>query len=234
MLRFTVRQLESAGRHLLLLPKLNSSQLGVLADRLKEVGYTVEGSPLMKARSHEGSLTVDPKGLCWSALDPADAVLPAMPGLLAVPKEEISADEIRSLYYKVAREGDTTLLRLTTRLEASATWDRLRGDGGCGLAPDEHLVATRLLEPLAGSCRVVTDFPVDGSIPCRVGRTTLFTSELPCPEAASTLRAEGEMKPRNSYLPRSGIVEIRSRGTPFLGDNALDDLGEWCSFRQAR
>lgn len=232
MLRYTSRQLELAGRHYLLLPKLNGVQLDLLAARLKRVGYAVEKGPLLVARSREGSLTVDPRGLCWGALDPADAVLPAVPGLLGAPKEEAPPDEIRGLYYRVVREGKKTLLRLPTRLEASTSWERLRGSRECGLAPDEHRVATRLLRSLDHPCRVVTDFPVDSSAPFRVGRTTLYTSHLPGPEVASTLRAGGDAKSRNSYLPRSGVIEILGRVAPHLDDHDLDGLGEWCSFRR--
>lgn len=232
MLSYAVRQLELAGRHYLLLPKLNSSQMDALAGRLEGLGRAVEAAPLLVARSPGGSVTVDPKGLCWGVLDPADLILPAVPGLLAIPREGARAGEIRGMYYRVAGMGRKTLLRLSTRVEASASWDRLRAAGDCGLSPDEHLVATRLLKPLDAPCRVVTDFIADNSLPFRVGRTTLFASDLTGSEVASTLRAGGERKARNTYLPRSGIIEIRGREIPSLPDDDLDDLGDWCSFRR--
>lgn len=233
MLQFEVHQLQLAGRHYLLLPKLNPGQMGLLRERFRNIGYGVTYDGHLKARSREGVVHIDPSGLCWSGSDPADAVLPAVPSLLALPKETTTARALARLYYAgVGRRRSLQEYRLLPRIESGPPWAKLRSLGYCGLAPDEHLLASAMLRRSGCRNSLLTDFPVEGSAVRRYGRRNYFVSDLPPSEASSSLRAIGDSKTRNAYLPRDGVLRLAG---PLLRPAELsgvfEELGEWCSFR---
>jgi len=226
-----VHQLQLGGKHYLLLPKLNSSQMEILAKRFAMLG-TVRRAGALVVNLKEGTVWVSNQGLCWSSFDPSDAVLPAIPALLSCPKEEASVEAVKSKYFRASRSKEGTTFHILPRLESSSRWRELRASGGCALAPDEHAVVSFLLEKARGNCEMITDFPVEGSTPIVLGRKRYFDSRLNPAETVSTLRVVDERGQRNSYLLRDGklgpgLVTAPSRHD-WLG--LFADLGEWCSF----
>ena len=232
MLRFKVHQLQLGGKYYILLPKLSAGQVGLLRERFSDLGYEVESKGLLSGRSRKGVIQVDPSGLCWSASDPADAVLPAMPALLACPKETIPAGALKRLYYaKVSQGSRQPVIRFLPRMESGPLWRRLRSLGGCGLAPDEHLLLSALLKRSLAPCTLLTDYPTEGSSAKRFGTRTYFVSTLDPSEASATLRAVGERGIRNAYLPRDGLVSLNEPLLPEMELSVLfRELGEWCYF----
>ena len=231
MLSFKVHQLQLGGRYYLLLPKLNSLQMEILAKRFAVIG-AVQRAAALRVNSKEGRIWVSETGLCWSSFDPSDAVLPAIPALLSCPKEEASMETVRSKYFRASRSKEGTTFHFLPRLESSSRWRELRSTGGCALAPDEHAVVSFLLKRGGGNCKMVTDFLVDGSTPFVLGKKRYFDSRLSPDEAASTLRIVGERGQRNSYIPGDGkIGPSQSSGPdPYDWFGLFADLGEWCSF----
>ena len=207
----------------------------VFARRLVSKRYSVRLSQLLSAKSKEGTVHIDPSGLCWSSFDPADAVLPAVPDALACPKDRLPIRELEAKYFKAVKSGGTTIVRLNSRMESSSLWDALRASGECGLAPDEHDVVTFLMEQAGGTCRMVTDFPVEESTLRTCGRKHYFDSRLRSAEAASTLRTIGGRGSRNSYIQRDGTLRLSrapSRSHKGLVE-LFDGLDEWCFFTSA-
>jgi hypothetical protein len=143
---YRVHELSIAGRHYILLPKLNFAQMQVLAKSLTESGLVVRHSSVISARSMKGVIHVDPRGFCWSVFDPSDEILPAIPALLKRWKERKPLKELADLYFMVANSGGKTVVRLSTRVESSTLWRALRASGDCGLAPDEYAVISFLLQ----------------------------------------------------------------------------------------
>ena len=231
MLRFKVHQLQLGGKHYLLLPKLNSLQMEILAKRFAVIGTVRRAVPLV-IDSKEGSIWVSEIGLCWSSFDPSDVVLPSIPALLSCPKEEVSMGAVRSKYFQVSKSKEGTIFHVLPRLESSSRWRELRASGGCALAPDEHAVVSFLLEKARGNCEVITDFIADGSTPLVLGRKRYFDSNLDPDEVASTLRAVGEQGQRNSYILSDGNLRLSSVSEISRRDwtHLFADLGEWCPF----
>lgn len=227
-----VHQLQIRKTYFLLLPKLNSAQVRVLARRFADKGHSVQLSRLLSAKSKEGTIRIDQSGLCWSAFDPSDAVLPAIPDVLACPKERLPLEELQAMYFKVARSGGRTTLRLAPRIESSSLWDALRSSGECGLAPDEHAVTSFLIHQARGRCSMLTDFLCDGSVMRVYGRRVYYDSTLGNAEAASTLRTVGEKASRNSYLQRDGTLRLTGTIPPSRKRlvELFEGLGEWCFF----
>ncbi len=236
MLRFRVHGLEIAGMYYLLLPKLNPAQVRILADRLTRNGYSVHASRIIVAKSDGRVIRIDPSGLCWSAADPSDDVLPAIPDILAVPKQPVPLARIAEMYFRIGESGGGSVVRFSTRIEHSALWDSLRATGECGLAPDEHMVASRLIGRAGGTVSLITDFPSEGSDVRVLGRRRYFESAMSPLNAESTLRVAGSRGPMNSYLPRD--VTLKLSASPSLAnenlDQALEGLGEWCYFTPER
>jgi hypothetical protein len=232
LLSFKVHQFLLNGRHYLLLPKLTHGQMRVLAVRLQRNGYSVQLSKSLSAKSRGGVIRVDPSGLCWSMFDCSDEVLPAIPEVLSSPKETGPLDVLESMYFRLARSGRKTLVRLATRLESSTSWDALRATGDCALAPDEHAVATFLTRRARGTCIMLTDFPGDEAVPKLFGRKRYFESTVGFDDAESTLRSVGERASRNSYLLRDNTLRLSGR-LAFSRDDVeelFEGLGEWCYF----
>jgi len=215
--------------HYLLLPKLNSLQMEILAKRFAVIG-TVRRAASLVVSSKEGKIRVSDEGLCWSSFDPSDAVLPAIPALLSCPKEMASMEAVKSKYFRTSRSSEGTTFHVLPRLESSSRWRELRASGGCALAPDEHAVVSFLLGRASGNCEMITDFPVEGSTPLVLGRKRYFDSRLNPAEAISTLRVVGEREQRNSYIRRDRSLRLSSVPAISRRDwiDLFADLGEWC------
>ncbi len=231
MIPFRIHHFLLGGRHYILLPKLNQGQIGILTKRFAKAGRSVKVRGLITARLKEGTLHVSPDGLCWSAFDPSDSVLPAIPDLLAAPKERVPIQTLKAKYLRPASTGSKTPLRITTRIESSSSWDKLRASGDCGLAPDEHAVVSLLLKGSRARCSLVTDFPVTGSIPRICGRKRYYDSRLEIGEALSSLRVVGSRFPRNSYLARDGLFQLGEFRLPSSDDwrSLFHEVEDWCS-----
>jgi hypothetical protein len=232
LLPFRVHQFLLSGRHYLLLPKLNHRQVQTLVSRLQSKGYSVRFSGYLTASLAGRAIHVDPSGLCWSAADPDDAILPAIPALLQCQKEEVTLRDLKTKYFRIQREGKASALRFSTRLESFSHWEELRALGQCGLSPDEHLLASFLMENAKGSCTLLTDFVAECSSPVVYGRGRFFRSKLTSKEAGSTLGRVGERSSRNSYLPRDGTIRLEGGFHPSNADlrEAFARMDEWCFF----
>jgi hypothetical protein len=184
------------------------------------------------ARSKEGTIHVDPQGLCWSTSDPADLVLPIIPDLLESPKGPIPLRELSRMYYRTGRSRGRAVVRFTSRHEASATWDALRANGECGLSPDEHAVVSTVLRLAGGRCTILANFPFDGAASRICGGKQYYEGPIDSKEAASTLSQAGGSLRRSSYVPRDAILafdhEISLPESPLA--SLISDLGEWCFF----
>lgn len=215
------------------LPKPTKSQMGFIADRLKVKGFTAEKSRLHVAKRGETVIHVDPSGICWSREDPSDAIAPALPDVLAMKHEGIGLDETRARYFSVGRTGGSTTVRFSTRMESSSLWTDLRSAGECGLTPDEREVVLMVVGSSSGGCTLFTDFPTEGSKIRVLGPHQYYESCLDTAEVSSTLRATGEKREKNSYLPRGGTLRFKSFRLPPSSDQAafFSGLGEWCFLR---
>jgi hypothetical protein len=229
---FRVHELAIVGRHYILLPKLNNAQMEALAKRLTESGFLVRRSNEISATSAKGVIHVDPRGFCWSVFDPGDEVLPLIPDLLSTSKETRPVGELSGLYYMVAKSKGKTVLRLSPRVESMTLWKALRASGECGLTPDERAVVAFLMEKTNGVCRVVTDYPTDGSTLRIYGKRRYYESSLVPSEVESTLRSVVQRAYRNSYVPRNGALVLDSFLLPSRDEliHLFGDLGEWCYF----
>jgi len=200
------------------------------AGRFEKKGYSVERAGSMIARSKKGTIHISPSGLCWSSSDPSDAVLPAVPDILACPKEPTSLRMIESMYYRMSRVNGKTIVRLSTRLESSH-WGELRASGQCGLTPDELAVASFMIRRAKGDCELMTDFPTGESVPRICGRRRFYESSLTLTEALTTLEVVGKHATRNTFLMRDGILRL---GVPLPSRDEklglIAELGEWCYF----
>ncbi len=241
LLRFKLEQLhlQSLERWFLPLPKLGKGSLSVLSEHLEKGGFGVRrGGGQAKLLATKGSMriSVDGKlGLASSGGDMLDVVGPAIPKLIETGgRETISGPmDVSSLYFSVRRSRGLTRLQVFPRLESLRTWTSLRGEGLCGLTPDEAAALKSALggaDP-AGTVACVTASPRDGSSPFQVGAKVYFRSELPLGEFLSSLRVMGSGGSDSSFLPRDSVVEVR--GTPVQGRAAAAELGEWCLVRPA-
>lgn len=232
MLPFRIHRMEIAGRQYLLLPKLNQEQMKAIAGSLEQRGYSVRFASTLSAKSGGKRVHIDPSGICWSSVDPEDAVVPAIPELLSCPKEKIPLPELTALYFKTTGSGKEHAVKMSVRLESSAVWDSLRASDGCGLAPDEHAIALSLIANAKGACRLLTDFPGERPNLRILGRRRYFESTVSSEEAGETLRVTGSRASRNSYLPRDGVLRLSGRPSLLRQEleRVLEGLDEWCSF----
>lgn len=233
MLDFRLLQIRLRSRFYLLLPKLNSSQVRIIGERLKERDFTVEKDSLLVATKRGTAVHIDPSGFCWSSKDPTDAIAPIIPEILGVPKEAVPLDELQNRYFRLQRFKTSVAVRLSARIESSTLWRELRASGECGLTPDERAVASLLLESSTGGCVMLTDFPTQGSHSRMIGKKQYYESSLDPAEAASTLRVAGPAGIRNSYLPERCVLLLRSIRRPSREKlvELFDSLGEWCYLR---
>jgi len=229
VLRYRVHQLQIQGRNYLLLPKLNSAQMQILANRLTSQGFNVQRTGPILAKSKEGTVHVDPAGLCWSILDLDDLVLPVIPRILACKKEQVPLKVLDDSYYKLVISEGKTMVRMATRVESSSNWDTMRASGDCGLTPDERLVSSYFMQTI-GNCAIMTDFPSSRSDPIIYGRRRYYEASMDGKEASSMLRVAGEKQPRNAYLPRDATLRFDGRVLISRRKIAevLNGLGEWC------
>lgn len=209
---------------------MNQRQAAVAARFLAGRGFKVRPGAHMVASRPDITLHLNSEGLCWSPNDPSDHILPLIPQLLDVPKEGIRPRPLTSMYF--TRRHDTTIARVTTRLEHSSTWKALRSQGISALTPDEHAMVGELLSH-SEAATLLTDFPLLQSRLKRIGHRRYFESELPGREASATLRQLEGSGPRSSYLPRTCLVRLEQSsplGYEEISD-ALDRAGDWCGYR---
>lgn len=231
LLRFSYYQFELGGRFYALLPKLTRPQLSVIDNRLRSLSFRTSNTDLLRAAKGEATLTVDPRGLCWSNRDMADVIIPAIPELLSVRKEFASLRTMGNSYFEATKQGKSVLLRLAPRMESSSLWQGLRAAGLCALTPDEHAVYSLLLSSSSLASPLPTDFPTEGSTVIRIGRRQYYSTRIDAPEAASTLRDVGARGPRNTYLPRRSFLSLSSFRIPKRDlRRTFEGLGEWCFF----
>ena len=232
MLPFRVHQLQIGSREYLLLPKMTHGQMHLISARLESMGYSVQLSRSLSASSRAETIHVEPSGYCWGSSSIGDAILPAIPEILAFPKERVTASALRAMYLTGRKSHQRAVVRLTTRLESFSLWSSLRGLGSCGLSPDEHAVTSFLMRRAKGRCGVATDFPAGNSAPRFYGKKRYYHSRLACKQAADTLRVAGPPGTRNSYLPRDGLIELANMDLPSDRDwgELARRFGEWCYF----
>ena len=232
MLSFRIHQLRIGRLRYLLLPKMTKAQMNVISKRLTRAGYSVELSGSLSASSGQGTIRVDPSGVCRSTVDITDLIVPAIPDVLACEKERIPVGKLESLYLTAGRTGKRARVRISTRVESFLLWELMRASDDCGLSPDERAVTTFLLERASGTCGMLTDFPEDGSAVKVLGRRRYFDSKISPAMAAVTLRVAGTKYPKNSYLRRDGTLELAASEKPSATDwfKLFEGLGEWCYF----
>jgi hypothetical protein len=237
LLRFQLQQLHvpSLGRYFLPLPKLTDLQLGLLSAHLEGRGFSVRlGSGPGKRIALKGTqrIAIDGGlGLAGSGDDVLDALAPAVPELLASPRERTGkiASDGAARYFSLKRSGASVELQIFPRLESLRTWTCLRKDGMCGLTPDEAAVLKHLLGRASRSSQVgcVTARPRQGSKPLQAGRNVYYKSVVPVPEFLSSLRTAGSGRADSaSYLPRDSVMELP--GARIDARLRMDELGEWC------
>ncbi|MDA4122782.1 MAG: hypothetical protein OK456_06340 [Thaumarchaeota archaeon] len=232
MLLYRVHQihLEGLDRYYLPLPKLNTSQLSYLSQNLQNRGFRVKVGPrLLRASASSINLSVDPGGLSWSSKEVLDAITPAIPRLLAFPRETVAGGPLDKhlLYFRAKRvRGRKYDVHLFTRMESLHTWTELRKEGLCGLTPDEKKVIGSLLASAEGTVECLTDYVSEDSSPVQFERRQYYRSTIPVAEFLSTLRSVSEASKRNSYLPRESILRVTLDET--TAQPSLDGLDEWC------
>ena len=226
-----MHQLRLGGKHLILLPKLNSGQLVSIARSLRGKGCAIRAGDPLFARTNEGSLRLTSAGLCQSSFDASDLLLPCLPEVLEFSKETVPLEVLSAMYFKGSLSMTSTAQRLVTRMEHSSVWDELRRTGQCALAPDVYAASLSLIRS-ARECQVVTDFPSDTGAPFVVGKKRYFRSKLESGEASSTLRVIGSVGQRNSYVRRDGTLGLTASQRPTDAElrDLFADIGEWCFF----
>jgi hypothetical protein len=225
LLRFELHQirLEGPRRYYLPLPKLSEFQLELVAARLLRSGLSVRRTQgRVAAEGDEGTTVISQSGLASSNSDMLDLLSPAIPPLLDAPKEPSASNP----YFAAKRRGDSFEIQLFARMEGLRLWSELRKEGKCGLTPDEKEVITHLLARAEGSIQCVTDYPTDGCSLMRFGRKQYYRSLLPVREFSSRLRVIDSQSVKNSYLPRSSVLKLKTRSIPSLRSGP--ELGEWC------
>jgi hypothetical protein len=232
MLRYELHPIHLESTNLLLLPKLVPEQVELLSKRLFEQGYNVQEGSTLVARRGEHVIRISPAGVCRSNYDPIDIIAPVIPSLFSVPKCTVDSEFLKGMYVQELPGGFARGFRFNSRIERGSLWRELREGHLTGLTPDELAVLKVLLQRKTGICRVVTDFPVEGSTRRIIGRRQFYDSWLPGSEVLLTLRTFGEAQVKNCYLPEDGLIRFRgSKPEPsreWLG--ALPDLGEWCFY----
>jgi len=231
LLQFKVHQLDLGGRHYLLLPKLSPSQLKVIGEGLEARGFRVRKSRHLVARKGRDSLRILPSGYASSSMDLVDVIAPLVPSLLTTPKEPASLEFLSSLYFTIGQEVPVGV-RLMPRMESGRLWDLLRRGRTCGLAPDEHKVASTLIEGSDSVLNATADFPFEGASTRVLGATRYYLGRLPSKDYAARLTRAGSVGHRNSFLPRSGLVTFRGCKIPSRVKliEVFEDIGDWSGY----
>jgi hypothetical protein len=235
LLRFKLHEIRLGRWTHLLLPKLNESQIQWLTRKLTKERFKVEERSILVARRKAVRIHINPSGHCWSSSDPGDFVVPLIPELLRLPKQNVPLAELIGLYFKAKRLRRETIVRLTTRMESGPDWVGLRSSGQCALSPDEKVVASMLIRSASEGCSLFTDFPRKLGGVRIVGNKQYHESFLEPEEALATLREVGRNQPRNSYLPGDGLLRLRAFVPPLSSSlrTISRELGEWCYFMPA-
>jgi hypothetical protein len=230
LLEFNLHEIEVGSRHYILLPKLNRSQMQMLGNTLKSKGFTIYGASTLTAKGNDQVLHINPQGLCWSASDPSDLVVPALPKIMRAPKVIVPLEELKSLYFTLRPSESVFIVRFEPRMEKGPLWKALRATDQCGLAPDELAVLLFLLKSAGGECEVLTDFPTRMGRRRLIGGKLYFDSHLAISEVRSTLRSVEARSSRNSYLPRGMILRLSKYKSPseLRFSELFESLGEWC------
>jgi len=232
--RFTLHQafIRDDGRYYLPLPKLNRVQRDTIAARLTRIGFRVGGGKRLKAYSSAGFIHVDGSGLATSNIDLFDPLVPLIPELLRVKREEVALDELASMYFAAKRRGGTLHLRLSVRAESLGLWRKLRAAGESLLTPDEAAVLKLLLRDARGRVEAVTDYPTEGSRVRQIGGRLYYLSVIEPGELASNLRTVEGPRRRNAYMPSSATLSLGRPRPPTRSElmRLLSSLDEWCYF----
>ncbi len=233
-MRFNLHQflLEAGGQYYLPLPKLNLSQQGAIAARLKDLGYRLNIGRVLRASSSSGFIRVNSSGLATSNMDMLDPLAPLIPRLLEAKKEGVPSQVLAGMYFDVRGARRKHIARLKVRAEGSTLWRELRAANESLLTPDEAAAVRFLLSRAEGRVEVVTDYPTEESKVRQIGRRVYFSSTIDVAEFASNLRTIDGRKPRNAYLPTSAVLALQHFQAPTKSELAkvLADLGEWCYF----
>ncbi len=122
MLEFRLHEFRLGNRFYVLLPKLGRLQSEALAKRLTDKGFAVRRYSELVASKKGAVLHVNPAGFCWSNVDSGEALAPAIPGILALPKETTTLEDLRNRYFTMGRSEGTVAVRFSTRIESSSDW----------------------------------------------------------------------------------------------------------------
>jgi hypothetical protein len=237
LLKFRLQQLHvpSLGRYFLPLPKLTGAQLGLLSAHLERRGFSVRpGSGPSKRVALKGAQRIaldGALGLAASSSDVLDALAPAIPATLSLPRQESgrAGADAAALYFSLKRSGASTELQFFPRMESLRTWSCMRRDGLCGLTPDEAAVLKHLLGRASGYSQLecVTAKPRQGSSAFQVGRKLYYKSTMPIAEFLDSLRTiDSGDADSASYLPRDSVISLP--GVRVDTHVPTVDLGEWC------
>ena len=204
----------------------------MLSDRLKGKGFKVSGASSLVARGRTMTIHINPSGHCWSSSDVGDVIIPIIPEILEIPKQEVPLQELLSKYCRVKKSGDSAVVGTSTRLESGNDWRALRKIGQCALTPDEWAVISLMLETASGGCTLVTDFPTKTSRVRIMGKRLYHESVLRPKQAVTTLRSVDRKGSRNSYLTEDGLLVLNSFRPPSRArqKEVLEGLGQWCYF----
>ncbi|MDA4114100.1 MAG: hypothetical protein OK474_08650 [Thaumarchaeota archaeon] len=230
MLRFELHQpyLANISRYYLLLPKLTSGQLQVLADHLAGNGFSVEieaEGEKLRAGNETSTITVSRSGLAWSGLEMLDALAPAIPRLLRLPREVTATNP----YFAAKKLSGWLEVLFFTRMEGLRLWTELRRTGECGLTPDEKSAISWVLTNDDQDVECVTDYPTEGCSLLQVGKNQYYRSRVPVSEFLDHLRTTSARFSKNCYLPRTSILKIQGGS---LAAPTIDvDLREWSYLR---
>lgn len=231
MLKFRLAQIrvDSLERYFLPLPKLGSPQIVLLREHLEGKGFHVKRSPgSSRWVASKGGLRMaidGGLGVAASSEDMLDFIAPAIPAILESRKTTDGAD-VSSRYISVKSSKNSSNLHVSPRLESLAIWTALRGEGLCGLTPDEAEALRRVLNGARGEVECVTDSPREGAKHIQVSRRVYYRSVVPVAEFLASLKTvdSGGEGPW-TYLPRDSILRVKGLGpTPQVSPA---ELGEW-------
>jgi len=210
-------------RYYLPLPKLTPRQLQALGKRLATKGFLVKDDGYtLSAEDHSHRMTILRSGLAWSNGELLDALAPAVPSLLSLPREPVEANP----YFAAKKLSDGFELQFFPRMEGLRIWTELRRSGLSGLTPDEKAAVSGVLIGSDRNVECVTDYPTDGCSVLQVGRMQYFRSSVPAGEFTSMLRTVSSSSSRNCYLPRSSLIRVKAKSLPEFP--TAEDLGDWC------
>jgi len=234
--KLQVLRLTDDPRHFALLPKMNDQQVRMVADRISSLGFRILSDETIEGRKGGETFHADPAGVCWANEDPTDIIAPIVPQILSSKKQRLSLVQLRGKYFAQRTSGRRSIVRFFLRMESSRWWKGLRAMDQCALAPDEQAVASFLLSQCKGRCGFLTDFPSSSFEVKRIGRKQFYISQIEASEAALCLRSSSAKGARNAYLPKDGVLKVRSFNQPGEKEwtELFSGLGDWCGFSVER